>query len=385
MVDDKFIDGFIDGAEEIAPGKNCYVFTFSKPARYVKSTKGIYAPYGSEELKNIIKKIKIDDRILVHWFHDSVMQVIDNVDPRVPVYLHFWGGDFIGNTEEFDNFKYDDLTREYVKKNRPFKLFFWALDALQYLYSPRRFFNILKNVKTLDPDHEISIRKRFLSRLNYFCHWNKLDYDIICKAYGCSPAFMNFFYKIGLKADLNSLRNKRDKKSKTVIWLGNSETETNNHLDAISALTKFKDDNIKIICALTYGDKRYGDFITSQGKKVFTNKWSSLRKFIPSAKFYGMFDKADVAVMYHNRTQAGGSVYGFVIKGKKVYVKKQSTIYKLMKKLGVVVFDANTIKDLTFDEFSRPLTDRQIRSNIRKVSDFFSDEKRLKYMNKLLN
>ena len=57
MIDDKFIDGFIDDAEAVAPDANRYVFTFDAPPKYVTSEKGIFAPYGSEpfqELKQVM-------------------------------------------------------------------------------------------------------------------------------------------------------------------------------------------------------------------------------------------------------------------------------------------------------------------------------------------
>ena len=70
--------------------------------------------------------------------------------------------------------------------------------------------------------------------------------------------------------------------------------------------------------------------------------------------------------------------------GKKVYLKGQSTIFQYMKNNGFVIFDANTIKDIKFEEFSKPLTTDQIQSNIQNPN-LFSKEKRLEYLDKILN
>ena len=70
---------------------------------------------------------------------------------------------------------------------------------------------------------------------------------------------------------------------------------------------------------------------------------------------------------------------------KKVYIKKQSTIYQFLQTHSMVIFDANTIKNVSFDEFSKSLTYDQSKSNNEKISNLFSEEKRIEYLNTLLN
>lgn len=382
MVDDKFIDGFIEDAEAVSPNKNQYIFTFNPPATYVTSTKGIYAPYGSAELKDIINTITVTDRVYVHWFNENVMQVVDEIDSKIPIYLFFWGGDFIEQSKDFYNFNFDPITKRHIKINELLKMFKSSINPLTYARLIRNYF--LKKTKVRVSDCEFSIRKRFLKRLNYFCHWNRLDFKVVCKAYECAPMFMNFFYTGTYEKSKNDVPSKLSKSNAT-IWLGNSDTRTNNHLDAIRVLAGYKNNDIKIICPLSYGDAKYGDFITLQGQKVFAEKWSSIRSFMPLPKYLELFSDVDVVVMYHNRTQAAGNTISFIKMGKKVFLKNQSTVYQLMKNNGIVVFDANTIKNMTFEEFSRPLTEEQIQSNVEKISDLFSEKRRLEYLNRLLN
>jgi hypothetical protein len=71
--------------------------------------------------------------------------------------------------------------------------------------------------------------------------------------------------------------------------------------------------------------------------------------------------------------------------GKKVYLKKQSTIFSLLVENGIKIFDANTIKELTFEEFSKPLSYEEIEMNYHKISLMFSDEQRLFSLSKILN
>ena len=56
-----------------------------------------------------------------------------------------------------------------------------------------------------------------------------------------------------------------------------------------------------------------------------------------------------------------------------------------MKKNNILVYDANTIKNIGFNKFSKPLTDNQIQSNIKNISKLFSEQNRLEYLSKILN
>ena len=170
------------------------------------------------------------------------------------------------------------------------------------------------------------------------------------------------------------------------VWLGNSDTETNNHLDAIDTLKHFRNNDIKIICPLSYGvNPKYGDLISTKGNLIFDKKWVSIREFMPYDKYVALFKDINVVIMNHNRTQASGNIFVFVKMGKKIFLKRQSTLFQLLINADILVFDANIIKDLSFEEFSKPLTDEQIQSNIEKISALFSEEKRIEYLNQILN
>lgn len=380
MIDDKFIDGFIDSAEKVAPGKNIYIFTFNPPAKYVKSTSGIFAPFYSTKLKGIVKNITIDDKVFIHWFTDKVMKVFDEIDVSVPVYLFFWGGDFLEQSNSFYDFNYDSLTKRYIRNK---SMFYWTLNPFNYLRIGRDyfFFNYRNNKKR---KIEFENRKRFLNRLTCFCHWNYLDFLILKEVYCCSPRYLDFFYAPLPKFDFGKM-NKKSECTPFVIWLGNSDTETNNHLDAINDLKNFSNFNIKVVCPLNYGNIRYGDFVTKKGRLVFNTKWISLRDFLPINSYLKILFDADVMVMYHNRTQGVGNVVTFIYMGKKVYLKKKSTVYQLLRSLDIEVGDTSTIANGSFEEFSRPLTKDQIHSNITKLSDYFSDEKHYEYLSRILN
>lgn len=381
MIDEKFIDDFISSAEKISVQKNKYIFTFAKPGEYVSSTKGIHAPYKSKILKKIVNNIKPTDRVYIHWFNEEILDVISKVDHRTKIYLFFWGGDFVEQAEEFNKFIFDEKTKEYIKGKRT-KL------NLSYYVTNLRFLKIFYKCiyygkKISNSNYEFIIRKEFLQRINYFCHWNELDYKMICQAYECSPSFLNFFYSPNLTKIPSNL--KTNKNGSILIWLGNSGTETNNHLDAIMALSRFRDKNVKIICPLSYGSVDYINDVHHKGRELFGDKWTSIKNFMPHKEYFALMARAKVVVMYHNRTQAAGNIFASIKMGKKVYLKKQSTIYKLFLKKGIVVYDSSDIKKISYQELSKPLSKKQIELDIQKISELFSENKRLNYLKKILN
>ena len=383
MIDDKFIDKFIESAELLAPGKNTYIFTFVPPIKHVKSTKGMVVQRGTKELEAIIRKITVNDRLYIHWYDKFLTDVIAIIPKTVPVYLFFWGGDLVEQTPAFFKFNYDSITAKYIRKQDKIETR-KRISAHHNKYHRFKNYLLQKYHKNKWIKMDEDARKLFFERLNYFCHWNPLDLEVVVGAYGGNPTFLDFFYDAGLeKVSLPDYTKRQQGMAR--IWLGNSDTLTNNHLDAIEVLGKFRNEELSIFCPLNYGQGDYRLKVTNTGLRTFGNKWTSLLDFMPLEQYLELLNNADVVVMYHNRTQGAGNVFAFIKMGKKVFVKRQSTVFGFLQKHGIVVFDANTIKDLSFEEFVRPLTVEEQRNNCDKISTLFSDIRRQELLTAILN
>jgi hypothetical protein len=320
-------------------------------------------------MDQIIARITPNDRVFIHWYYDAVHNVLRKLPPTTPVYLMFWGGDMI-HTEHFRKFNFDPLTYEYVKKHEPPPKSSMLKQFLR------------QTLPGIFPAQEIRSRRELMSRVQYFCHWNRLDLPVVTEVFGGSPVFKDFFYEASIDK-IEFIENKNNG-GPTKIWIGNSETSSNNHLDAMDQLKKFASENIKIIAPLSYGLRPYGDMVDKTGREMFGSKWIGLRDFIPLDQYLVMQREVGVVIMNHNRTQAGFNVFGFVKMGKKLYMKKQSTIYQFLQSNGIVLFDATEIRDSSFDEFSRPLTRAQAESNSRILGELFSEERKIDNYRKLL-
>lgn len=160
------------------------------------------------------------------------------------------------------------------------------------------------------------------------------------------------------------------------IQLGNSADPTNNHLDVLNKLVKYKDENIKIFTPLSYGDQEYAKDVIAKGKELFGDKFVALTDFMPFEKYLEFLGSIDIAIFAHKRQQAMGNTITLLRLGKKVYMRSDITPWQLFNDIDVKVFDVDNIGIDTMDEQTK-------MKNIRKVKEYFSQENYLKQLQNL--
>lgn len=387
MVDDKFINDFIRDAEKVAPGKNIYVIdNWKNKAKFVKSDLAVFAPFYTPAFHAILKKVTDKDKVFVHWASDLAVQAVLSLPLNITVGMFFWGGDVVEvPTFRFKKTVYGPLSLQYFEKNEePPKLKFNPMRPKRVLTSfAQRFFNYK------GPDRKVArTRDEFFKRLNLFLHWSRIDFDWVLKHYTTPAEYRYFFYDCGQKPDEaeQKVMNAPKDTSVTTILLGNSDTTTNNHLEALQALSAYKDQPIKLVIPLNYGNPKYGDLIESEAIRIFgADKVMALRTFLNRDDYYKLLAQVDVAVMYHFRTQAAGNVLALLYRGKKIFIHSNSTLYQLLATNGIAVFDSKEIGEMDFKEFIAPLDKGTMEQNIEIVDRLFNQEDKLAALAKALN
>src|SRR5690606_40626047 len=86
------------------------------PGKYVKSARGEFYSLAGEEFHTLLRGLTSNDRVFVHWFYDALMPCINLIPPDVPLYLMFWGGDFLEYAEEFVDFNLEPATKKLVNR-----------------------------------------------------------------------------------------------------------------------------------------------------------------------------------------------------------------------------------------------------------------------------
>lgn len=137
------------------------------------------------------------------------------------------------------------------------------------------------------------------------------------------------------------------------IQVGNSATITNNHLEVLKRLSKFKRDNIKIYAPLSYGDMEYANQVISYGKEIFGDRFIPVQKFMPLEEYCRFLYMMDVAIFGMKRQQAFGNIFIQIQMGCKIYLDRESLLGSyLTQDLGCTVSDMSEILEMDIKKFA---------------------------------
>lgn len=158
------------------------------------------------------------------------------------------------------------------------------------------------------------------------------------------------------------------------ICLGNSATKTNNHLEILDSLQKYKNENIKIICPLSYGDKNYADEVIAHGKKIFGNKFEPLTNYMSKEDYFTILSNCKIGVFNNNRQQGMGNINALLTMGVKVYIKSNTSMWETYtKERGYILYNIDEISKTDFNEFVK-FDDSAAVFNFNKAKYYNSKE-----------
>lgn len=381
LIDEKFIPDFIKDADK-SKTQNEYIFLFKSPGKFIKSEKGIFAPHQSKILKDVIKNINPTDKVFIHWFHSEINLILDEIPKEVKVYLMFWGGDFLnlpsdcGYNNPFIKLFLEPKSFNYhkieSKKLRFLILFNMKSVFKSFLFLPYNIFKYFTFFKS-NLNAYMEERKKFLNRIEGVCHWNSLDVSILEGIYKLNLKHIPFSYSVGTDNIFPLYSIKKHREDTIKIMLGNSDTITNNHLDAFEILRPYKDQKILIYCPLNYNNDSYTTTIIKKGKEIFGIKFIPMTDYIDRDNYYNFLSEIDICIMFHIRSQGAGNIITLLKKGIKVYLNDKSTIYNYFISIGLSIKPINLGIILSFNDFIRPLQEIEIQKNNEIIHYFFED------------
>ncbi|MDX4036492.1 TDP-N-acetylfucosamine:lipid II N-acetylfucosaminyltransferase [Aliarcobacter skirrowii] len=215
------------------------------------------------------------------------------------------------------------------------------------------------------PEKQTWFRHKIIKNVGYLVSGTTGDYELVKKCYGSRGKHIKCFnYPSNL---YKAYKTESNKNNIINIQLGNSATETNNHMEILDSLSKYKDKNIQIFVPLSYGDKIYAKKVEIYGQKIFGNKFITITEFMPFEKYLKFLSTIDIAIFAHKRQQAMGNIITLLGLGKKVYLDPISTLNGVFEEYNIKVFNSDKI-DLS-------LLDIKIKeNNINSVKFNFSKE-----------
>lgn len=224
------------------------------------------------------------------------------------------------------------------------------------------------------PERQHKWRRAVIRKMGHLVTYLKGDYELAQKWYDTKGKHHEcFMYPSNLYKEYNI----KPKAHDTInIQLGNSADPSNNHIEVLKKLEKYKNEDIKIFVPLSYGDQDHAKEVIRYGKNIFKDKFIPLTEFIPFEKYLEFLGEIDIAIFAHKRQQAMGNTITLLGLGKKVYMRSDISPWQLFKDIDVKVYD---VANIEID-----LIDKQVqKENQEKIKEYFSQENYLKQLQNL--
>ena len=339
--DEKFLP-FLQGLfEEAAPGENLWrVFTDKPKSAFAVKAEGMEIIndeyYASEKFKN---DLLLSDCVIFHsQFLSSrkKLVVLSRIPKHMPIIWRGWGFDY------YPILQVDGL-----------RLFMPETSSL--MKGPNETINehigrhpikILKGIFYKKARQAIS--NRFIARINYFSCCVPDDFESLKRV---MPTFKAQFLPLNYYSAEDIFLRGVGLQNLTGhdILLRNSSNPTNNHIEAMRALSKLGMYGRKVIVPLNYGDMSYQKKIIRAGKDILGKSFYPLTDYMPLPEYNQLISGCGNLIMNHIRQQAIGNISSALLRGGKVFLRSENPIYKYYTRMGVKLFpfsDAITIEDL---------------------------------------
>jgi len=156
------------------------------------------------------------------------------------------------------------------------------------------------------------------------------------------------------------------------IQVGNSATPTNCHTDILEKLMKFVDEDITIICPLSYGENEYAEQIDKLGKKLFGNKFVALRDYMSLKEYFNLLAEVKVAIFNNDRQQAMGNINAAAALGCKVYIRRDTPMWDAYAEKGFSFSDVSDIEDMEFNSFIN-ISEEEKTKNFNSFNEYYDE------------
>ncbi|MDO5424011.1 MAG: TDP-N-acetylfucosamine:lipid II N-acetylfucosaminyltransferase [Eubacteriales bacterium] len=202
------------------------------------------------------------------------------------------------------------------------------------------------------------MKKQMIPRLAGVITLTEGDQQLVKDWYGFSGKFYQTSYPIPLQSVgmKERLANRMNLKKEWInIVIGNSATVTNQHMEVLDKLSKFKDQNIHIYIPLAYGNgewKAYSQKVCDYAYGIFSrDKVTPIIDRMSGEEYTEFMRKMHIAIYNNNRQQAMGNIAIMLAVGAKVYIRTDTTMWDHYQLLNQKLYDVMKIDGMSFEEF----------------------------------
>lgn len=136
------------------------------------------------------------------------------------------------------------------------------------------------------------------------------------------------------------------------ILVGNSATETNQHIEVFKILKDFPLDKIEVYVPLSYGNNKYRELVLKEGNRILGTAFHPILEYMEIEKYTKLLSLIDVGIFNNNRQQAMGNINALLALGAKLFLKKGTSMWDKYKRDGYIIYPTEAIKDMGVDDFA---------------------------------
>ncbi len=338
---DKFIPPFIKFVNENFDGKGHLFFVLGNNKKYPipqQNNLKISKPTLIGAVKHyarVFRDIQRAEKVILHGLFDVRLIILLSLMPWVlkKCYWVIWGGD----------------------------LYFYQRPKLRKRDKVKEMF-----------------RAFVIKRMGYLVTYIPGDVALAREWYGAKGEYRECLMYLSNTVDKQFIANEFEQKEPVNeainIIVGNSADPSNNHIEVLTKLADYKNDDIRLLVPLSYGDKKHAEKVISYGKNQFEDKFHPLTDFMPLDDYQKILCSADIAIFNHKRQQAMGNTINLLGMGKTVYIRKGVSQLKFLESLGIEL--------RKLDDFDLTCLPKESQKNNQKiVQQYFSEKQLLRHWN----
>lgn len=198
------------------------------------------------------------------------------------------------------------------------------------------------------------MRKRVIKNIPVIATLTLGDYELAVKWYKTKAQNVRLDYcdeeEIRI---LSECAKSITKENETInILVGNSATKSNRHQEVFQLLTKYIDKDIRVYAPISYGDYLYADEVEQIGIELLQEKFVPIKEYMPLQEYYELLSRMDIAIFNMNRQQAIGNITSLAYLGKKIYIRRNTSMWdEFVQKKGYAFHAVESIYDESFESF----------------------------------
>ena len=159
------------------------------------------------------------------------------------------------------------------------------------------------------------------------------------------------------------------------VWLGNSASECNNHLDVMFRLVRLRYrssmKDVSLLTPLSYGLPWVRNMVVSIGRMLFGKHFKPLLDFVPRQEYNSLMLSCSTMIIGATEPLAQGNIITALWLGLRVYLSEKSLSYLFFKRIGAVVFSLE--RDMPVYKFTS-LTEEDVKRNRDVLSSLYGKE-----------